>query len=156
MEDMKNSTMPPLIVEAHQASEENRLIPWVIDHLSKEEKNASLIKHLREDRNVTTLLLDYPLERLKRIEGVQNNEEAIEHVDEWTNRVKDFEQAFKNGYVSPPLLVTDFWNKIEIADGNHRHEALLNSGYKRYWTIFLFTKKESIQRILKTHIRKKE
>ena len=139
--------MHPHMKDLHEAAEQGALVPWILDHLGAEEKNANLVRHIRDATDVEAVLADYPLDKLKRIEGPQNGETEIESVDEWSRKVKGFEHAFQNGYVSPPLIVTDFWDKIEIADGNHRHEALLNSGYTTYWTIFLFSKKDSKEQI---------
>lgn len=136
---------------AKQAHASNTLLPWTISYLESEDRNKIVAFHIKRRSMVHVELVDYPLSHLKRIEGRQNGEVAIETVDHWVQRVDDIKQAIvSKKYTPEPLIVTDFWDKIEIADGNHRHEALINSGFEKYWTIFLLTKPESIKTLALT------
>jgi len=55
----------------------------------------------------------------------------------WQSRVDSLEQSLNKGsFVPPPFIMTNFWeDEPTLADGNHRHAALLRCGIKRYWVI---------------------
>lgn len=66
-----------------------------------------------------------------------------EEVEIWEQRIEKLIAVIKKGIQFPPLIVTDFWKDLEIADGSHRQEALLRAGYDKYWTLFFFTEEAS-------------
>lgn len=140
---------PPFTLDAAiVAHEQNRLLEWTITYLESEDRNKVIADHIRDRHVLMAVLREYPLALLKRIEGPQNGETEPKPLHEWVARVDEIKDEIATKNASPgPLIVTDFWGKLEIADGNHRHEAFLKSGYEKYWTIFLLTTEESIGKI---------
>jgi hypothetical protein len=146
---MTKNTNDPFFIQAMNAYRSNELLNWTIHHLSADPRNNELVEHIRKQPIVAVELKEYPLKLLKRIEGLP--EAQPESSDIWNQRVSTIEEAIKNNTPLGPIIVTDFWNKLEIADGNHRHEALLKSGYKTYWTIFLLTHHDTLTYITEIH-----
>ena len=132
---------------ALEANKNGKILAWAIAYLEKDEKNKPLLKHIYDRDIVKTELLDFPLKELERLSGPQNGEAETEPIHEWVDRVSAIEASIRAQKMPPPIIVTDFWQELGIADGNHRHEALLHTGYKTYWTIFLFIHHDSIEKI---------
>ena len=133
------------IKSAIAAHKKGTLLDWVNDFL-KLEGNVGLLKVLEENRPKWVEMVDFPLHLLNRIRGPEDipNRESLEV---WERRVSKQITNLQKGQISSPLIVTDYWNSLEIADGNHRHEALVRRGIKTYWTIFLLKSKSSIQSV---------
>ena len=139
------------LAKAIAAQNENTLLAWTISHLDGVERNKSVADYIKKRALVHVELADYPLHLLKRIEGKQNGEAEMESIDHLVHHVTAIIRAIQAHYIPEPVIVTDFWYKIEIADGNHRHEALVHSGFTNYWTIFLLTKNESVKTLNLPH-----
>jgi|AntRauTorckE6833_2_1112554.scaffolds.fasta_scaffold25312_1 hypothetical protein len=122
---------------AKQAAEDNSLKRWVIDFLCAEGKNKHLAKHLTESEDLWVKLIEFPINKLRREMGP--TEEGLTFSEDkkiWNKRIQSFVKDLNNGYKPCPLIATDFWEDIHLADGSHRHEALSQAGIDKYWTIF--------------------
>ncbi len=139
--------MSPLLSSALDAHKKSNLLQWTIEYFEREERNKGIADHIKKRDVISVELMKYPLRLLKRVEGPQNGEVEMESIDVWTKRVDEIATTITKNVLPDPLIVTDFWDTLEIADGNHRHEALLKSGYNEYWTIFLLTKEESSKKV---------
>jgi hypothetical protein len=125
------------------ARKNNSLKQWV-DEFLLDEGNHSLATELKNNKSSLIEILDFTLSKLKKIEGPEEvtNRESL---DVWEERVSKLTKLIEQGQSLPPIIVTDFWQPLEIADGNHRHEALLRSGRDKYWTIFFLKNEENKQ-----------
>lgn len=132
---------------AKEADKKGELLQWTIDFLQGEGKNDTLAEHIKTLSPTIVVLKKFPLNRLKRIVGPEKEMMFTEEVELWEKRVASMVDSLKSGRSFPPLLVTDFWNSMDIADGGHRFEALTRYGIDSYWTIFLFTNRESLELI---------
>lgn len=130
---------------AHQS---NSLLDWV-QQLLISEGNSSLAESLSKEDPILVDIINVPLSLLKKIEGPEEDVESRLSPGVWEGNVSKLTELIKNGYKPSPLIVTDYWNYFEIADGNHRHEALLRNGIKSYWTIFLIKHPEGKKYFLK-------
>jgi len=142
----KDLVFAPTSENALLAKQNGTLEKWV-QNLLLSEDSYELAKTFAREKPVAVEILQFPLSQLKRIEGPEENEEHRQSPDVWEGEVNELAKKIKNGYKPAPLIVTDFWNYFEIADGNHRHEALLRVGIKSYWTIF-FIKHEKGRKYL--------
>lgn len=148
---MKQKSPFPYTTESALAARDNgTLEEWVQEFLLSEE-NHGLATALRENKADIIDLAELPLDLLKRIEGPEEVVAERESLNVWEERVSRLENIIKEGHYPPPLVITDFWKPLEIADGNHRHEALLRNGVEKYWTIF-FIRNESSKDLLKQHV----
>ena len=136
-----------LLASAIAAKENNTILEWTIAYLQRQEKNIGIVEDVKKRNIIRAELIKYPLSKLERINGLQNGETEPETLQFWLKRVNAIEDAIKKNEMPPPIIVTDFWQELGIADGNHRHEALLKQGFTEYWTIFLFTNLESTKKI---------
>lgn len=144
---MNNSSLQSDLEMAIDAHANDRLLEWTIKHLQRDDRNVGIADDIKKRKIVKAVLVEYPLALLNRVEGPQGGEAEPEPIHTWVERVGRIEQVLQTNQTVPPIIVTDFWNKIVISDGNHRHEALLKQGYEKYWTIFLFTKHESHEQL---------
>lgn len=123
-------------VEAALLAKKNGTLSKWTQELLQSEGGVGLANALKSERTVAVEMLNFPLSLLKKIEGPEEQVENRLSPDVWEKNVQRLTDLIKHGYSPAPLIVTDFWNKFEIADGNHRHEALVRAGIKSYWTIF--------------------
>ena len=123
------------------AQKEGLISDWVQALLHCEDSDK-LAKSLAEFKPVAMEIYDFPLLKLKRIDGPEEKIEQRLSPDIWEAQVSLLTNKIKEGFRPAPLIVTDYWNYFEIADGNHRHEALLRNGITSYWTIFLIKNKK--------------
>lgn len=136
------------LARAIAAKRNSKVLEWTIAYLQKEERNKKLVENIKKRKIVKIELIEYPLLRLERVNGLQNGETKVEPLPLWLARVKEIEDAISKKDLPPPIIVTDFWQELEIADGSHRHEALLKHGFTTYWTIFLFANLASVEKML--------
>lgn len=123
---------------AQEANDSGRLKEWVIDFLEDQGKNQNLARALKE---ATEILYSGPIElELKGMSRICGSvEEGLKYKDtEWETNIVNMVQSIKAGWSPPPLILTDYWDPdYHLTDGNHRCEALLRSGFSKYWTIVL-------------------
>ncbi len=123
---------------AIEANKKGELLQWTIDYLNGEGANDTLANHIIAFKPIFVVLKEFPLNRLTRIVGPEKEMMFFEEPDKWLRRVSGLVESYKQGRRFPPLIVTDFWKSMDIADGGHRLEALRRCGVDSYWTIFLF------------------
>jgi hypothetical protein len=128
---------------AQEAQKEDRLFDWAQEYLRGEGWNGEFANQIVERNPSIIELVEFPLMNLTRTMGPEPNIAYPEKMDIWENRVSILVKKIKEDVHLPPIIVTDFWKDLEIADGSHRHEAFLRCGKEKYWTLFLFMKKES-------------
>ena len=133
------------ISQAVSAHKKGELKSWVESFLSQE-KNQGLLDAIRNTTIKALTLTQFPLDKINKIQGPEIHSQR-ETLDVWENRVSRQVSQIKKGHLPAPLIVTDFWWPLEIADGNHRHEALVREGFKSYWTIFIFKNSDSLSQI---------
>ena len=80
-----------------------------------------------------------PLDAMKRILGPENDKRIYEPGLLFELVVLHKMKEIRRGWRPPPLLTTFSGQKtcpqLFVADGTHRHEALMRSGYQGYYTI---------------------
>lgn len=131
------------LTDAMHAYENGQIFDWVQEYLRGEGWQHGLAEDLMAGKPGISVLQEFPLKKLKRIIGPEQDINYHEPLNAWEKRVSALILKIKEGVQFPPLIVTDLWKDLEIADGSHRQEALLRCGYEKYWTIFLFKKLES-------------
>jgi hypothetical protein len=120
---------------AISANAESNLKNWLQDYLRSEGKNHTLANYI-QDEEVTYSLEESDLLILNRIMGPESSMKFFEAEDVWEERVRELQNKIMFGEELPPLIVTNLWSDSEIADGAHRHEALIRQGHTKYWTVF--------------------
>ncbi len=125
------------LTAAAAANKQNDLKDWVIAYLSGPGNNPALAQIVSDTASRRITLQQMSLADMTRICGPEKNMKFTEDTELWEHRVADLRQALSNETDLPPLIVTNFWGTWQISDGAHRHEALLRSGFTKYWTIIL-------------------
>lgn len=146
---MKNdSKSQSELQKAITAGENNNIMEWVLEFLQSHERNAVVVNDIQKREIAKMHLVEFPLHLLQGTVGRQNGEAHTESLSNWLERVKMIEDKIESNEMPPPIIVTDFWQKLHVVDGNHRREALLKRGFKSYWTIFLLEKHETSTMVL--------
>lgn len=112
----------------------------VLEYLRGEGDNAKLADRIESTVCQSIDLVNFSLKDLKRIIGPDKKLAYFEEEEIWEGRVEKLVSAIEGGYKPLPLFVTNFWGETTLADGNHRHEALIRSGFDLYWVIFFLMK----------------
>jgi hypothetical protein len=118
------------------ANKEDKLCAWLIDFLVKEGNNPKLAKILQDEKPNWIGLVEYDLNKLKRVMGPEPEMVFHESEEAWQQRINKFVELISNGLKPCPIIASDYWNEILICDGTHRFEALKKVGITKYWTIF--------------------
>jgi hypothetical protein len=128
---------------AIEADQKGDLFQWLQNYLRAEGNNKELADYLKDPTIIK--LMEFPLNKLIRSTGPEIEMAYFEVSDVWEERVSNLVEKIKEGNKLPPLIVTDFGKPLSLSDGNHTHEALRRCGYDRYWTIFFFKNKDSLE-----------
>ncbi len=126
------------VESALRASQNGALREWVIDFLQGPGGNIKFADGLIENLNIKfSGPVESELASMKRIAGPAH--EGLRYVDnEWEENVEKMVDAIGAGWNPPPLIMSDYFEPGgSLSDGNHRCEALIRAGYKKYWTIYL-------------------
>lgn len=129
--------------DAIDANANGELRAWVINYLEGEGDNRNLVASIKDHPYAVVLLKEYPLDRLLRTCGPEESMLWRESQEVWENKLSELKASVRNGYKLPPLIVTDFWG-LHVSDGNHRHGALKEIGFVKYWTVFLLDNPDAI------------
>ena len=80
-------------------------------------------------------------DKIERIAGPEKDMKYFEKEDLWNEKIDKMKDAIKKGWKPPPLIVWNKENKLTIADGSHRIEALKKLEYNEYFCIVKKSKK---------------
>lgn len=136
-----------------EARKQGKLHQWVLDYLNSEGNNRNLAKILKEEKYIWSDMFEYPLDKLKRVMGYEKGMKFREARSKWEKRVSYLVKCLEKNESLVPLISTDYWDDIHLADGAHRFEALKKTGHKKYWTIF-YVKNENNKREVLSNISK--
>jgi hypothetical protein len=122
----------------------SQLKDMVVSFLEKEGGNNKLSKIILGKSILEIKLSKIKLSELKRKMGPKEEKLLFsENKEDWNRRVESFAIDIKNGYEPLPLIITNFWSKLDLSDGSHRHAALEKLGVKEYWAVYLFESNNS-------------
>jgi len=111
-----------------------------LEYLRGEGDNVKLADRIESTVCQSIELVNFPLKNLKRIIGPDKKLAYFEEEEIWERRVEKLVSVIEGGCKPLPLFATNFWGETTLADGNHRHEALVRSGIDSYWVIFFLKK----------------
>lgn len=117
---------------------------WVQDFLRGEGDNTKLADTLLKYGNFVVGPLEYPLDKVVNILGPTTDYKFFEDESVLNERVDKMVSSIQGGWNPSPLILTNIWeNHLELADGGHRHRALLKAGYKTHPVILYFRDKQT-------------
>ncbi len=83
---------------ALQASKNNKLHEWTVNYLENEGNNKKLAQHLNDINYLYLFMTEYPLDKLKRAMGPEENMPFRESEQEWEDRVSAFRTNIKKRF----------------------------------------------------------
>lgn len=96
--------------------------------------------------------INFSLRELARCTGTEVDMEYVQTPRKWNTTVNSMVKSIKTGWKPPVLIVNPRpWPTLSIRDGNHRYAALLQSGKRKYWTLFWFESKKDQSRFVKKY-----
>ncbi len=120
---------------ARSAGERGEIGNWVHDFLLTVGKNPEMAAGLKLQKRFWLGPMKMDLTRLPRCCGPESDMEyQVDPMcfDQYVGRMVE---SIEQGWEPPPLIVSYNIGALSVRDGNHRHEALVRSGYACYWTI---------------------
>ncbi len=105
---------------------------WVIQLLIHT-GNAGFSIHIKNHPGTLEGPVKLKLSSLNRICGPEKEMKYFEEKNTFEKRVSEMVKSITDGWNIPPIIIWDKNNELSIADGAHRHEALIRSGLKKYW-----------------------
>ena len=144
------------IKELKSYSKEGKLAEWVFAFLDGPGINKPMADglKLRKEEGYHSWIgpINFPLQELTRCTGPEKDAEYSESLKKWNTRVDSMAQEIKTGWEAPALIVNPRpWPTLSIRDGNHRYEALIRSGKKKYYTIFWFDTPKDRQKFFRKY-----
>jgi hypothetical protein len=115
---------------AREFSGRGRIEEWIHRFLCEEGNNVDFSEGLKKERRFYIGPLKMPLSLFERCCGPEENMKY--RIDkggfEW--RVSEIRKRIDSGWDMPPLIINYSEQVFELSDGNHRYQAMLDSGYE--------------------------
>lgn len=141
---MSLETMKFNVSECNEYSRKGMLEEWVHLFLNSAGNNPEFSKGLKLYKRYWLGPVMCDLNKLKRCCGPEQDIKFYEPVENWERRINTLMDLINNGWDMPPLIVNDENGYFEVNDGNHRHEAMIRLGIKKYWVIFWGTTSKKV------------
>ena len=87
-----------------------------------------------------------PLTQFARVCGPEPEMQYMEPLAQWNQRTDAMAATIQCIEQVPPLIATWSQRGWSLADGNHRHEALLRAGFSSCWALGWFNCKLELER----------
>ncbi len=129
---------------ARSAADAGALADWVAAFLSSPgSDNAALAAQLTEQPRWWLGPVQVRIDELARLAGPPGAP-ALAEVDEddWRDDVDELSDKVRDGYDTPPVIVTYRDDQMKLEDGNHRVEALRRAGREHAWAVVGFDRPE--------------
>ncbi|MDB5260139.1 MAG: ParB domain protein nuclease [Candidatus Nomurabacteria bacterium] len=144
------------IKEVKAYAKEGKLDDWVFEFLHGPGINKGMAKglKLRKEKGYHSWIgpINFPLKELTRCCGPEESMEYPEPLKKFNKRANDMVKGIEKGWEVPVLIVNPQpWPILSIRDGNHRYEALIRKGKKKYPTIFWFDTLKDRQRFIRKY-----
>ena len=134
--------------EAIFYAQNDRLEDWLHAFLLGPGNNEALSTGLKRQQRWWHGPSLVDLAQLERCCGPEESMEYYEPLESFERRADEMAAAIRAGWEPAPLIVQFSQNAFSIRDGNHRHEALLRSGYERYWVIVWCDSQSDLNRVI--------
>ena len=126
--------------EARFYAKNQEIDTWAHAFLNSEGNNVHLSAIMKQ-KGFWNGPAQQPLSKMRRICGPEKGLKYHEREEVFHQKIEKMLDAIKKGWDVPPLIVWYDQDKFSVADGNHRLEALKQSGHQSYWTI-VWSKKD--------------
>jgi hypothetical protein len=113
---------------AREYSNAGRLEEWVHKFLCSEGNNIDFSNGLKLEKRYYIGPIKMPLHLFERCCGPEDNMKYRINEDGFKGRVSEISKRINTGWDVPPLIINFSNNSFELNDGNHRYQAMINSG----------------------------
>lgn len=136
---------------AREYSNEGRIEDWVHSFLCNEGNNIAFSDGLKLEKRQYIGPLNMPLHLFQRCCGPEENMIYKINEDGFLWRVSEIAKRRESGWDMPPLIINYSDNVFELNDGNHRYQAMINSGINKCDVIIWTTGIEDYQQFLEQY-----
>jgi len=123
---------------AREFSKEGRIEDWIHSFLCDEGNNIALSDGLKAEKRLYIGPIRMPLHLFERCCGPEKNMKYRINEGGFEWRVTEIKKRIESGWDVPPLLINYSNHIFDLNDGNHRYQAMINSGIEEYdviiWT----------------------
>ena len=137
------------LIKEKQSQEKIAL--WVDNFLRGEGKNIPLADILKEQKRHWIKVTNFPLNKLVRCCGPEDNMEYKESIDEWNKRVDSLVNYIKAGGKFDPFITyfgAHYDNKeFSVRDGNHRLGACEKLGIQTHDTFIWCDTENDLEKV---------
>lgn len=130
---------------------QEKIIEWVDNFLRTKGKNIPLADSLKKQKRWWVEVVDFPLNKLVRCCGPEENMEYKESIDTWNKRIDSLALRIKSDGQIAPLIVYygRYYGKEEfsVRDGNHRLGACEKLGIQTHDTFIWCDSEEDFEKV---------
>jgi hypothetical protein len=134
-----------LLEEITTHAHNGQLEDWIDAFLHAEGNNVPLADGLKKQKRYWIGPLQFPLKRLVRCCGPEEEMEYRESVEAWNAKVDSLIEHIKSGGELPPFIVQYRQGIFSIRDGSHRYGAYEKLGLETYWTLIWCDSEEAFE-----------
>src|SRR6266478_9975118 len=133
------------IEEVKKHAENGRLEDWIDAFLHAEGNNVPLADGLKKQKRYWIGPLQFPLKRLLRCCGPEEEMEYRVSLEDWNKKVGSLIAHIQSGGELPPFIVQYRQGIFSIRDGSHRYGAYEKLGRATYWTLIWCDSEEAFK-----------
>jgi len=133
--------------QALNLSKQGKIEEWVHSFLLAEGdgQNIGLSEGLKKQKRYWAGPVEIELSLMPPIVGHGSDKEYKESLESWNRRISNMKKDMANGWMPAPLLAEYRGGNLSLRDGNHRHGALVELGFKKYHTVIWFNSEEDLK-----------
>jgi len=134
--------------ESLSYAKKDEIDKWAHEFLNNEGSNVKLSK-VMNGKGYWLGPVEVPFSKLVRCCGPEKNMKFYEEKEKFYKHVENIIKKFQEGWDMPPFIAWHLNEKLSLADGNHRIEALRKIGFKKYFAIMWFEKSSDFKKYKK-------
>jgi hypothetical protein len=124
---------------------------WVQEFLRGEGDNSTLADTLLRYGDFVVGQREYPLDEVVNILGPTKEYKFYEEASVLKERIDKMVSSIRCGWEPAPLILTNIWEDyLELADGGHRHRALIKAGHTTHPVIIYFRDQQTKDKFIST------
>ncbi len=142
---MTQSPAMATIEEVTEYAHNGQLEDWIDAFLRAEGNNVPLADGLKKQKRYWIGPLQFPLKRLSRCCGPEEEMEYRVSLEDWNGKVASLIEYIKSGGELAPFIVQYRQGIFSIRDGSHRYGAFEKMSLKTYWTLIWCDSEEAFE-----------
>lgn len=131
--------------EITKYAQNGQLEGWIDAFLRAEGNNVPLADGLQKQKRYWIGPLQFPLKRLLRSCGPEEEMEYRESSEHWNQKIDSLIEYIKSDGELAPFIVQYSQGLFSIRDGNHRHGACEKLRLEKYWTLIWCDSEEAFE-----------